>query len=117
MACDINLSASLTKDQSFLKLLKKKNIDHFTKHFGIYIIIGEFNLKPSHTNLKQFLAINWLCNLIKDHTCFKVKGSLTEVMQNNRKFSFKNIQSFGTSLGDHHMVYVMLKASFHKAEL
>ena len=110
MACDINLSASLTKDRSFLKLLKKKNIDHFTKHFGIYIIIGEFNLKPSHTNLKQFLAI-------KDHTCFKVKGSLTEVMQNNRKFSFKNIQSFGTSLGDHHMVYVMLKASFHKAEL
>ena len=39
-------------------------IDHFTKLFDNYIIIGDFNLEPSNTTLKHFLDSNGLYNLI-----------------------------------------------------
>ena len=88
-------------------------IDHFTKLFDNYIIIGDFNLEPSDTTLKHFLDSNGLHNLIKEHTCFKGKGSLTDLILTNRKFSFKNTQSFETGLSNHHhMVYTMLKTTF-----
>ena len=55
--------------------------------------------------------------LIKGRTCFKGKGSLIDLILINRKFSFKNTQSFQTGLNDHHhMVYTMLKATFQKSE-
>ena len=92
-------------------------IDHFTKLFDNYIIIGDFNLEPSDTTLKHFLDSNGLHNLIKGHTCFKGKGSLIDLILTNRKFSFKNTQSFETGLSDHHhMVYTMLKTTFQKSE-
>ena len=92
-------------------------IGHFTKLFDNYIIMGEFNLEPSDTTLKHFLDSNGLYNLIKGHTCFKGKGSLIDLILTNRKFSFKNTQSFETGLSDHHhMVYTMLKTTLQKSE-
>ena len=80
--------------------------------------MGDFNLEPSDTTLKHFLDSNGLYNLIKGHTCFKGKGSLIDLILTNRKFSFKNTQSFETGLSDHHhMVYTMLKTTFQKSEL
>ena len=92
--------------------------DHFTKVFDNYIIIVAFNLfKLSNTTLKHFLHSNELYNLIKIHTCFKGKGSLINLILTNRKFSFKNPQSFETGLSDHHHIdYTMLKTSFLKPE-
>ena len=88
-------------------------IYHFTKRFDNYIIVGVFNLEPSNKTLKHFLNSNGLHNLIKEHTCFKGKGSLTDLILTNRKFSFKNTQSFETGLSNHHhMVYTMLKTTF-----
>ena len=93
-------------------------IDHFTKLFDNYIRIGDFNLEPSDATLKHFLDSNGLNNLIKGHTCFKGKGSLIDLILTNRKFSFKNTQSFETGLSDHHhMAYTMLKTTFQKSEL
>ena len=92
-------------------------IDRFTNFFDNCIIIGDFNLEPSDTTLKHFLDSNGLHNLIKGHTCFKGKGSLIDLILTNRKFSFKNTQSFETGLSDHHhMVYTMLKTTFQKSE-
>ena len=92
-------------------------IDHFTKRFDNYIIIGDFNLEPSNATVKHFLGSNGLYTLIKGHTCFKGKGSLIDLILINRKFSFKNTQSFETGLSDHHhMVYTMLKTTFQKSE-
>ena len=68
-------------------------IDHFAKLFDNYIIIGNFNLEPSNTALKNFLDSNGLYNLIKEHL-IKGKGSLIDLILTNRKFSFKNTQSF-----------------------
>ena len=92
-------------------------IDHFMKLFDNYIIIGDFNLEPSNTTLKHFLDSNGLYNLIKGDICFKGKGPLIDLILTNRKFSFKNTQSFETGLSDHHnMVYTMLKTTFQKSE-
>ena len=42
---------------------------------------------------------------------------MIDLVLTNRKFSFKNNQSFETSLSDHHhMVYTMLKTTFQKSE-
>ena len=42
---------------------------------------------------------------------------MIDLILTNRKFSFKNAQSFATGLSDHHhMVYTMLKTSFQKSE-
>ena len=79
--------------------------------------MSDFNLEPSDTTLKHFLDSNGLYNLIKGHICFKGKGSLIDLILSNRKFSFKNAQSFETGLSDnHHMVYTMLKTTFQKSE-
>ena len=116
MTCDINLSASLTKQLFSLNSLTDI-IDHFMKLFDNYIIIGDFNLETSNTNLKHYLDSNVLCNVINGHTCFKGKCFLIGLILSNRKFSFKNTQSFESSLSDHHhMVYTMLKTTFQKSE-
>ena len=112
MTCDINLSASLTKQLFSLNSLTDI-IDHFMKLFDNYIIIGDFNLETSNTNLKHYLDSNVLCNVINGHTCFKGKCFLIGLILSNRKFSFKNTQSFESSLSDHHhMVYTCLKLLF-----
>ena len=87
------------------------------KIFDNYIIICDFNLKPSNTALKNFLDSNELYNLIKEHL-IKGKGSLIDLILTNRKISFKNTQSFQIGLSDHHhqMVYTMLKTTFQKSE-
>ena len=92
-------------------------IDQFTKLFNNYTIIGDFNHEPSNTTLKHFLDNNGLYNLIKGHACFKGKGSLIDLILTNRKFSFKNTQSFEIGISNHHhMVYTTLKTTFQKSE-
>ena len=116
MACDINLSTSLTKQWIFSKLLNKYHRSFYEKFWQLYIIV-DFNLEPSNTTLKYFLDSNGLHNSTKGHNCFKGKDSLIDLILTNRKFSFKNTQSFETGLSDHHhMVYTMLKTTFQKSE-
>ena len=74
MACDINLSVSLTKQRIFSKLRS------FTKLSENYIIIGGLNLELSNTTLKHFLEINGIHNLIKGHTCVKGQSSLIHLV-------------------------------------
>ena len=94
MACDINLSATLTKRWIFSKLLNKC-------HRSFYKTLQ--------------LESNGLHNLIKGHTCFKGKGSLIDLILTNRKFSFTNTQSFETGLSDHHyMVSKLLSRNLNR---
>ena len=58
-----------------------------------------------------------LINLIKINTCFKGQGSCIDLILTNQKYSFKNSTSFETGLSDHHhLIYSMLKTTFHKEE-
>ena len=60
---------------------------------------------------------NALYSLIKVDTCFKGKGTCTDLIFTHRRFSFKNTNTFETGLSDHHyMIYTMLKSTFEKAE-
>ena len=94
MACDINLSVSLTEQWFFLNVLT--NIDHFRKLFDHHITIGDFPL--SYRN--QFIdllckSMDWL--LYDRDLCHErvtSKGSLINLILTNRKYYFKNNHKF-----------------------
>ena len=51
------------------------------------------------------------------NTCFKGKGTCIDLILTNRKYSFKNTNTFEVGLSDYrHMIYTMLKSTFEKAE-
>ena len=78
------------------------------------VILGDFNLDPL---MVSFLNEHDLINLIKNNTCFKGESSCIDLILTNRKFSFKNFTSFETGLSNHHhLIYSMLKTTFHKEE-
>ena len=94
-----------------------KMIDYFSVSYDNHVIIGDFNLEPSAGLLKNFMKSNALYNLIKVDTCFKGKGTCIDLILTNRKYSFKNTNTFETGLSDHHhMIYTMLKNTFENAE-
>ena len=67
--------------------------------------------------MMTFLNEHDLISLIQNNTCFKGEGSYTDLILTNRKSSFKNSNSFEISLSDHHhLIYSMLKTTFHKEE-
>ena len=88
-------------------------LDHFTKAYDNYLIMGDFNLEPHDKRLGYFLNSNNLVNLVKTNTCFKGSGSCIDLILTNRKYSFKNTTSYETGLSDHHhMILTMLKTTF-----
>ena len=79
--------------------------------------MGDFNIEQSHPSLKLILNSNNLYNLIKNNTCFKGKGSCTELFLTNRKYSFKSSGSYETGISDHqHMIYTILKSCLNTTE-
>ena len=91
--------------------------DYFSVSYDNHVIMGDFNLEPSTVLLKHFMNKNAFYNLIKVSTSFKGKGTCIDLILTNRKYSFKNTNTFETGLSDHHhMIYTMLKSTFEKAE-
>ena len=117
MACDINISASLPGQWIFLNSLSII-LDHFTKPYDNYLIMGDFNLEPHDKRLGYFLNSNNLINLLKINTCFKDNGFCIDLILRNRWYSFKNTTSYETGLSDHHsMILTMLKTTFQQKQL
>ena len=53
----------------------------------------------------------------KTNTCFKGKGTCTDLILTNRKYCFKHLSTFETGLSDqHHLVYSMLKTRSKREE-
>ena len=65
----------LQNSEFFVNVLT--NIDHFRNPFDNHIIMGDFNMEPNQTILKQFLDSNILNNLDKGQTWFN--SFMTEV--------------------------------------
>ena len=85
--------------------------------YGNHILLGDFNMDPSHTQLSAFMEHYNYYNHIKSNTCFKGDGSCIDLILTNRKYCFKNRSSFGTGISDHHhFTYSMLKTTFDKEE-
>ena len=92
-------------------------LDFYSNHYGNKVILDDFNLKPTDPLMMTFLNEHDLINLIKNNTCFKGKDSYIDLILTNQKFSFKSSTSFETGLSDHHhLIYSMLKTTFHKEE-
>ena len=92
-------------------------LDFYSNHYDNKVILGDFNLKPTDPLIMTFLNEHDLINLIKNSTCFKGEGSCIDLILINQKFSFKNSTSFEKGLSDHHhLIYSMLKTTFHKEE-
>ena len=77
--------------------------------------MGDFNLEPHDKRLGYFLNSNNLVNLVKTNTCFNNSGSFIDLILTNKKYSFKNANSYETGLSDHHhMILTMLKTTFQQ---
>ena len=94
-----------------------KMIDFFSVSYDNHVFMDDFNLELSTGLLKNFMNRNTLYNLIKVDTCFKSKGTCTDFILTNRKYSFKITKTFETGLSGYHpMIYTMVKSTFEKAE-
>ena len=92
-------------------------IDFYSGVYDNHIVLGDFNMDPSHTQLSAFMEHYNYYNLIKNNTCFKGDGSCIDLILTNRKYCFKNTSSFETGISDHHhLIYLMLKTTFEKEE-
>ena len=81
--------------------------------------MGDFNSQRTDSIVKDFMEANGFVNLINSNTCFKGKGSCIDLTLTNRKYSFKHSHSIETGISGHHhchLIYIMLKTSFSKAE-
>ena len=80
-------------------------------------MLRDFNLKPTDPFMMTILNEHDSINLVKNNTSFKGEGSCIDLILTNQFFSFKNSTPFETGLGDHHhLIYSMLKTTFHKEE-
>ena len=92
-------------------------IDFYSGVYDNHIVLGDFNMDPSHTQFSAFMEHYNYYNLIKNSTCFKGDGSCKDLILTNRKYCFKNTSSFETGINDNHdLIYVMLKTTFEKEE-
>ena len=122
-------AVSIWKGVSFFKSLKLRAY-YFTKFttsqlfvrvrvicHDNHIVLGDFNMDSSHTQLQVFMEHYNYCSLIKNNTCFKGRGSCIDSILTNRKYFFKNTSSFETGISDHHhLIHSMLKTKFEKVE-
>ena len=100
----------------FLNELDKIN-DYFSVSYDNHVIIGDFNLEPSTGLSKSFMYSSALYKLINVDTCFNGKGTCIDLTLTNRRYFFKNTNTFQTSLSDHHhKVYTIRKYTFEKEE-
>ena len=92
-------------------------IDFYSSIYDNHIVLGDFNMDLSHTQLSAFMEHYNHYNLIKNDTCFKGDGSCIDLILTNRKYCLKNTSSFETGISDHHhLIYSMLKTAFEKEE-
>ena len=92
-------------------------IDFYSGAYDDHIVLSDFNMDPSHTQLAGFMGHYNYNNLIKNNTCFKGDGSCIDLILTNRKYCFKNTSSFETGISDHHhLIYSILKTTVEKEE-
>ena len=82
-------------------------IDFYSEIYDNQIVLGGFNMDPSHTQLSGFMEHYNYDNLIKNNTCFKGDGSCIDLI----------LTLFETGISDHHhFIHLMLKTIFKKEE-
>ena len=92
-------------------------IDSYSGLYDNHIVLGDFNLDPSHTQLSAFMEHYNYYSFIKNNTSFKGNGSCIDLILTNRKYCFKNTSLSEHGISDHHhLIYSMLKTTFEREE-
>ena len=73
-------------------------------------------MDTTKNTLSSFIDSNGLFNMIRTPTCFiSTQGRCIDLMLINKKYSFKDTQTFETGFSDfHHLIYTILKSRFTK---
>ena len=93
-----------------------KAINHYSSHYEKIIALGDFNLAVEHGEMKTFMEIFHLKNLIKVPTCFKSENpKCIDLILTNKHHTFQNSNTMETGLSDFHsMIVTILKGGFVK---
>ena len=94
-----------------------KNLDNYSSKYDNFILLGDLNLKPAESAVRDFCEISCSKNLIKDSTCFKnpLKPSCIDLILANRPKSVQNSVAVEIVLSDFHkMTLSVMKVLFKK---
>ena len=90
--------------------LKKigKDLDNYCSKYDNFILLGDLNLEPTESAIRDFNEINNCKNVIKETTCFKnsLKPCIDLIITNRPK-SFQNSVTVETRLSDFYKMAVM----------
>ena len=93
-----------------------KAIDHYSNRCENFIALGDFNIEEKQEEIKMFMELYQLKNLIKEPTCFKSDNpKCIDLILTNGPSSFQNSGTIETGLSDFHsMIVTILKGGFIK---
>ena len=91
-------------------------LDHYSENYENFMFIGDFNMTETEEQLKNFLDLYSLKNLVKEPTCYKSNTpKCIDLVLTNRNRSVQKTTTVETGLSDlHKMVVTVLKTTFPK---
>ena len=105
-----------SKDKNEFNENMIKLLDFYAKTYSNILILGDFNMVENELAMKSLIDSHALFSMIHEPTCFKnPDGRCIDLMLTNKKYSFKNTQTFDTGESDfHRLIYTMFKTTFVK---
>ena len=94
----------------------QKVVDFWAKSVQNLLLFGDFDMDTTNYTLSSFIDSNDLYSMIRTLTCFKSKqGRCTDLVLTNKKYSFKDTQTFETGFSDFHcLIYTIFKSKSTK---
>ena len=91
-------------------------LDHYSENYENFMFIGDFNMIETEEQLKNFLDLYSLKNLVHEPTCYKSQtAKCIDLVLTNRNRSVQQTTTVETGLSDFHkMVVSVLKTTFPK---
>ena len=91
-------------------------LDHYSENYENFMFIGDFNMTETEEQLKNFLDLYSLKNLVKEPTCYKSHTpKCIDLVLTNRNGTVQKTTTVETGLSDFHkMVVTVLKTTFPK---
>ena len=96
-----------------------KNLDNYSSKYSNFVLLGDFNFRPTESAFRDFCEICSCKNLIKYNTCFKnpLKTSCIDLIITNRPKSFQNFVTVETGLLDFHKMTLTVMKVFYKKQI
>ena len=105
-----------TQSQDYLLENLGRALDHYSENYENFMSIGDFNMTETEEQLKNFLDLYSLKNLVHEPTCYKSETArCIDLVLTNRNRRVQQTTTVETDLSDFHkMVVTVLKTTFPK---